>query len=157
MGAELARQHARYDEHRFHTFDPLETSFADLYRNELADDNAALIVAEYDGRLAGYVFVRIEPDSFVEWFKAVGWVHDLFVARAFRRSSVGHRLLQAGVDHLRSLGSPGVMLVVAAKNARARRFFKKAGFRVTMHEMRLDFPPTADPTPSDETRRQFDT
>lgn len=139
MGTELARQHQRYDQDRFHTFDPVEKSFADFYRNELGDDNAALFVAEVAGRAAGYVFVRIEPDNFVEWFKATGWIHDLYVARAFRRTKVGYELMEAGIAHLRSLGSPGVMLAVASKNAKARRFFKRRGFRVTMHEMRMDF------------------
>jgi ribosomal protein S18 acetylase RimI-like enzyme len=138
MASELARQHERYDNRRF-SLRPLEEAFVNFYRNELDDDNSAIFVAESDAELAGYVFVRIEPDSIVEWFKATGWVHDLFVAKPWRKSHVGTELLRRGVEHLRQIGSPGVMLAVAAKNATARRFFKRHGFRVTMHEMRLDF------------------
>jgi ribosomal protein S18 acetylase RimI-like enzyme len=143
MASELARQHERYDNRRF-SLRPMEEAFTNFYRNELDDDNSALFVAESDGELAGYIFVRIEPDSIVEWFLATGWVHDLFVAKPWRKSHVGSELLRIGIEHLRRIGSPGVMLAVAAQNATARRFFKKHGFRVTMHEMRLDF----DATPS---------
>ncbi len=152
MASELARQHERYDNRRF-SLRPMEEAFTDFYRNELHDENSALYVAEIDQQLAGYVFVRIEPDSIVEWFKATGWVHDLFVVKRWRKSHVGSQLLQAGIDHLRQIGSPGVMLAVAAKNGTARRFFKRHGFRVTMHEMRLDFDPAdPPPEPADSTR-----
>jgi ribosomal protein S18 acetylase RimI-like enzyme len=155
MASELARQHERYDNRRF-SLRPMEEAFTDFYRNELDDENSALYVAEIDGTLAGYVFVRIEPDSIVEWFKATGWVHDLFVVRRWRKSHVGSDLLRAGVEHLRRIGSPGVMLAVAAKNGTARRFFKRHGFRVTMHEMRLDFdepaPVNQGPDPSNPSK-----
>ena len=140
MGAELGRQHKRYDNLRFVPVEPLDQAFADFYRNELDDDNAAIFVAQVEEKIAGYVFVRIEPDSFVSWFKATGWIHDIYVARRWRNTPVAYQLLHAGINHLKSLGSPGVMLAVAAKNAKARQFFKRSGFRVTMHEMRLDFP-----------------
>ncbi|MBX9655725.1 GNAT family N-acetyltransferase [bacterium] len=145
MGAELGRQHKRYDNLRFVPTEPLDKSFSDFYRNELDDDNAAIFVAQIEDKVAGYVFVRIEPDSFVSWFKETGWIHDIYVARRWRKTPVAYKLLHAGIEHLRALGSPGVMLAVAAKNGKARQFFKRSGFRVTMHEMRLDF---VDPTTS---------
>jgi len=160
MGAELGRQHKRYDNLRFVPTEPLENSFSDFYRNELDDDNAAIFVAQIDDKIAGYVFVRIEPDSFVSWFKETGWIHDIYVARRWRKTPVAYKLLHAGIEHLRSLGSPGVMLAVAAKNGKARQFFKRSGFRVTMHEMRLDFadsshPPTT-PLAATESRAAAD-
>ena len=163
MGAELGRQHKRYDNLRFVTDEPLDQAFADFYRNELDDDNAAIFVAEWEDKIAGYVFVRIEPDSMVNWFKETGWIHDIFVTRHGRKTTAAYQLLQTGINHLKSLGCRGVMLAVAAKNGKARQFFKRSGFRVTMHEMRLDFnhdgSPVSDlagadllPPPSDTSR-----
>lgn len=46
--------------------------------------------------------------------------------------------MDVAVEAARELGSSSVMLSVAAQNEVARRVFEKYGFRLTMHEMRVE-------------------
>lgn len=99
---------------------------------------AALLVAEIDGTIAGYVFAAIEPLSWKDLRDECGFIHDLLVTGAARRSGVGVALLNAAIDWLREQKMPRVVLGTAAQNDTARRLFERRGFRPTMIEMALE-------------------
>jgi len=44
-------------------------------------------------------------------------------------SGIGRKLMDAGTQHLRLLGCPGIMLEVSASNTGAVRFYERCGFR----------------------------
>ncbi len=96
------------------------------------------MVAEIDGEVAGYVYAGVEPLSWKELRDEAGFVHDLLVADAARRSGVGQQLLDAAIAWLKQRGMPRVVLWTAARNEGAHRLFERRGFRSTMVEMTLE-------------------
>jgi len=137
-GAKLARQHDAYDSQRFKLFEPVEATFARFYGEQLSREDAAILVADSEGKVVGYAFVRVEPESFVDALAAAVWIHDIYVDESARGRKVGAQLMDAAVKAAREFGSSGVMLSVAAQNEGARRVFEKHGFRLTMQEMRKE-------------------
>jgi GNAT superfamily N-acetyltransferase len=119
-------------------FEPVEAEFARFYGEQLSRDDAAILVAELEGGVVGYAFVRVEPESFVDALAAAAWIHDIYVDELARGRRVGALLMDAAVEAARGLGASSVMLSVAAPNEGARRMFERQGFRLTMQEMRME-------------------
>ncbi|HEX8028779.1 MAG TPA: GNAT family N-acetyltransferase [Vicinamibacterales bacterium] len=141
LGASLMRLHFAFDQLRF--MDPgvnrdAEAGYADFLGSQLADDAAIVYVAERQGQVVGYVYAAIEPLSWKELRDECGFIHDLLVTEAVRRSGVGESLLDAAIEWLREQGMPRVVLGTAAENDGARRLFERRGFRPTMVEMTME-------------------
>jgi len=137
-GAKLARQHYGYDPQRFMLFEPVEAEYARFYGEQLSREDAAILVAELDGEVVGYAFVRVEPESSLDLLAVAAWLHDVYVDESARGWGVGMLLIDATLEEARTRGSSSVMLVVAAQNEGARRLFERRGFRLTMQEMRME-------------------
>ena len=69
---------------------------------------------------------------------AAGFVHDIVVDQAERRSGVAAALMEAAIAWVREQGVGSVMLWTAAPNEGAQRLFERLGFRRTMIEMTRD-------------------
>jgi len=136
LGGLLLRAHHAFDPERFIApgSDP-EGGYEWFLRSQLKQDDAAVFVAEQGGAVTGYVFAALEPISWKELREACGFIHDIAVDEAGRRSGVATALMQAAMDWLRSRGAPRVVLGTAERNAAAQRLFEKLGFRRTMIEM----------------------
>ena len=83
------------------------------WRNELAP-TAAIIVAERDGRLVG--FVTVDPES--------GYLDQIVVAP----EAWGFDIASVLMTQARRISPTGIVLKVNADNARAIRFYEKQGF-----------------------------
>lgn len=79
------------------------------------------LVAEIDGRIAGYVAVERQPDG-------SGYVDYLGVDPAFRRRGLGTELVRAGVATLSALGCTRFHLTVREANDGARALYRGLGF-----------------------------
>ena len=79
------------------------------------------LVAEADGRLAGYIFGRVLADE--------GEVLNLAVRLDERERGLGRRLLEAELDIFRERGVATVYLEVRTSNAAGRAFYERLGFR----------------------------
>jgi len=100
-------------------------SFKDPYPREVLENLLSLypygfFVAEGDGRLLGYVIVRL--------IKGRGHVIALAVAGSHRRRGIGSSLLARGLEELRRRGAGSVWLEVRASNVTAQRFYLSQGF-----------------------------
>jgi len=136
LGALLVRAHHDFDTARFMApFDSVEDGYAWFLGTQLDKAGAVVLVAEYAGRVVGYVYAGIEPRSWNELRDEAGFIHDVVVDEDARRTGVATRLLQEAAAWLEELGAPRVMLWTANANAPAQRLFAKLGFRVTMLEM----------------------
>jgi ribosomal protein S18 acetylase RimI-like enzyme len=136
LGGMLLRLHHTFDPQRFIAPDgDPEGGYASFLRAQLRDDEAAVLVAEQDGAVVGYVFASLEPLSWKELREACGFIHDIAVDEAGRRGGVATALMDAAIQWLRSRGAPRVVLWTAERNAAAQRLFEKLGFRRTMTEM----------------------
>ena len=136
LGAMLLRAHHNYDPKRFMApgSDP-EGGYAWFLGTQLKDDDSVVLVAEQDGRVVGYVYASLEPQSWKELRDACGFVHDVAVAAEARRHGVAAALFDKAIEWLKGRGAPRVVLWSAEGNAGAQRLFEKLGFRRTMVEM----------------------
>ena len=141
LGVELARQHFSYDQQRFtgEPFEPLEQTHQDFFREQLDNPNSVFLIAEENGRIIGYAFLRIERKSLGDLLDDGVWLHDIYFEENARGRGVGKFFFDTVIDEAKKLGSKSLMLTVSPHNATAQEFFAKRGFRQTMIEMRLDF------------------
>jgi ribosomal protein S18 acetylase RimI-like enzyme len=136
MGAHLMRVHYAFDPQRF--LDPgerPEAGYASFLRGQLNDDEQAVLVAEREGQVVGYVYAGVEPLSWKELRGRAGFLHDLVVLEEERRSGVATALMTAAIEWLATLRVPRVVLWAAHQNTGAQELFERLGFRRTMVEM----------------------
>src|SRR3954464_6944416 len=138
LGELQVRAHYAFDSARFFPPDKLTAGvYVSRVREEIAGGRATVLVADVDGRIAGYVFAAIEPESWKELRHEAGVVHDLVVDEPDRRAGIGEALLRSAMDWFAGRGVRRVMLGTAPQNERAQRLFRRIGFRPTMIEMTL--------------------
>lgn len=95
---------------------------AHTFRGLLRRRNTALLVAESNGDVAGYL---------VLWFAAdEAELGDLAVRPELRRRGIGRTLLSEGVREAVRRGARGLFLEVRVSNRDARRLYERAGFEV---------------------------
>jgi len=136
LGALLMRTHYEFDPQRFMSAgDDAADGYAWFLGRQLKDQDVVVYVAEQDGEVLGYVYAAIEPISWKELRDACGFIHDIVVDEAGRRSGTATALLEAAMAWLRERGAPRVVLGTADKNEPAQQLFAKLGFRRTMIEM----------------------
>jgi ribosomal protein S18 acetylase RimI-like enzyme len=136
LGALLIRQHHAFDADRFIPPGPdPEAGYAWFLGTQLRDPDVLLLVADHDGRVAGYLYAGIEPRSWKELRDEAGFVHDVVVDEAFRGQGVAGRLMEEAAAWFTARGTPRVLLWTAHRNEAARRLFARLGFRPTMVEM----------------------
>jgi ribosomal protein S18 acetylase RimI-like enzyme len=136
LGASLLRTHYDFDPQRFMAprGDPV-SGYGWFLGTQLKEEDVAVFVAEQLGKVIGYVYAGMEPQSWKELRERAGFIHDVVVAPEARRTGVASALVEAASEWLRSVGAPRVMLWTAEKNDSAQRLFTRLGFRKTMIEM----------------------
>ena len=138
----LMRTHYAFDRERFLAPGTgAERGYASFLGNVLDSSEVGVFVAEQDGAVIGYVYAALEPLSWKELRGPAGFIHDVAVAEAVRRSGVATKLLETAIEWLRDRGAPRVMLWTAAPNAAAQMLFRRLGFRDTMVEMTMELTP----------------
>jgi ribosomal protein S18 acetylase RimI-like enzyme len=136
LGALLMRVHHGFDRQRF--MDPgahPESGYQRFLSGLLADEDAAVFVADRDGAVLGYVYAGVEPQSWKELRERAGYIHDIVVDAKGRRSGAASALIEAAVDWLSGRGVPRVLLWTSVHNEAAQALFARRGFRKTMIEM----------------------
>src|SRR4051812_41470552 len=136
LGAVMVRVHHAFDRDRFMSPDiDVEEGYAWFLGTQLAESDAFVAVAERAGRIVGYVYATLEPQSWKELREPAGFIDDLVVEEQLRQRGIGTRLAEAAALWLEQKGAPRVMLWTAEKNQSAQRLFEGLGFRRTMIEM----------------------
>jgi ribosomal protein S18 acetylase RimI-like enzyme len=139
LGAALVRAHYRFDDKRFMAPEPdLERGYGWWLSTQLASRDAVVLVAEHGGRLLGYVYAAVEPESWQELRSESGYIHDVIVEEEARGRGIATALMHAAIARLRERGMPRVVLQTADQNTAAQRLFARLGFRRTMVEMTKD-------------------
>jgi GNAT superfamily N-acetyltransferase len=139
LGATLMRAHYAFDPNRFLApGDDPEGGYGWFLGTQLETADAVVLVAERDATIIGYVYAGLEPLSWKELRGPAGFIHDIVVDEAARRTGIARQLIAAAIDWLRAHGAPRVILWTAAQNSTAQRLFAAAGFRPTMMEMTLE-------------------
>lgn len=111
----------------------------------VAEQSGAIIVAEAEGRFAGFVACYVvEDDALAETADSnrYGYVSDIFVLPERRGSGLAQALLAAAERHLATTGIARVRIGVLTANRMACRAYEKRGFEPyeTVYEKRLASP-----------------
>ena len=102
-------------------------SFEERWHRSLASETRVNLVAERAGDVIGFVAFgppRVEGDG-----EAETEVYGLYVAPSEWGAGAGRALWLGAAAALRERGDRSVLLWVFEANARARRFYERAGFR----------------------------
>jgi diamine N-acetyltransferase len=104
----------------------------------LADEQAALFVAEQQGTLIGLIrcFVRMTPPLPMVVPRRFVQIEDLVVSEPFRHQGVGQTLLERAHHWAREQGIAEVELGVWEFNASARTLYEHLGYQTTRRVMR---------------------
>ena len=136
LGALLMRAHFEFDPQRFMAPHPdAEAGYGWFLGTQISDPESVVLVAESGGQVVGYVYARLEPQSWEALREACGYIHDVAVDPSARRSGVATALVRDAMAWLRDHGAPRVVLATAERNDAARQMFLRLGFRRTMIEM----------------------
>jgi ribosomal protein S18 acetylase RimI-like enzyme len=100
----------------------------DIQRRELADPAVTYLIAEQDGRTAGYAQVRSgEAPECVTGPSPIE-VRRFYVLHDFHGTGIAQKLMDACADEARHRGGRTLWLGVWDQNPRAIRFYTKWGF-----------------------------
>jgi GNAT superfamily N-acetyltransferase len=88
----------------------------------------AVLVAEVDGRVVGWIFVAVVPSLETEIFAEI---RGLIVGDRFRGAGIGARLVSAGEEWARRQGVSRIRVRSNVNRDHARRFYERAGYTVT--------------------------
>ena len=136
LGASLVRAHHDFDPERFLAESPDTASrYGSFLGTQLEKSDVAVLVAEQEGVVIGYVYTAVEGYDYMSLRGPAGVLQDIVVDPVHRNRGVGRMLLDAALDFLRSRRAPRAVLSTAARNEAAQRLFERAGFRRTMIEM----------------------
>jgi len=103
-----------------------EKKWLDAQLKKIRKKDLAMVVAECDGRIAGSCGIERES-SFRS--KHVGLL-SISVAKEFRGKGIGTELMRRAIVQAKErLGLKLIILEVFSNNARARRLYKKMGFK----------------------------
>lgn len=108
----------------------------------LSDPDTAVLVADSDGDLVGYVLLLFgsdgqpQPDMGVT-AQPTGLLSKCYLDDAIRGTGVAHLLITAGMDEGYRRGCEGIWLNVNYLNMRAQKFYEKHGWQRVGY---VDFP-----------------
>ncbi|HLY64561.1 MAG TPA: GNAT family N-acetyltransferase [Chloroflexota bacterium] len=98
-------------------------------------DDGVFLVAELDGRLAGFTIGVMQSDARIYKVQRIGFIHDLWVDEDVRRQGIARELVSKAIARFEALGAEQVRLDTAGSNEVARTLFTSLGFRPSVVEM----------------------
>lgn len=132
----LAQAHCDFDSLRFlAASDWTPAGYESWLRGQLGNPDVVILVADDSGTVIGYAYAAVEGHDYMDLRGPAGYLHDIVVDPEHRGRGVGRLLLTETLGHLKSRGTPRVLLMTAEQNDAAQRLFANAGFRRTMIEM----------------------
>jgi ribosomal protein S18 acetylase RimI-like enzyme len=116
----------------------------DFLHERLQRGESAILLAEFDGRAAG--FTQLYP-MFSSVRTARIWVlNDLYIDESARRHGAGKALLDAAAQFAKEQGAAGLVLETTRDNDAARALYRAAGWREDATQWySLSFAPDAAP------------
>lgn len=142
LGALLVETHHNFDPERFlAASEQTRVGYARFLGSQLDQTDTAVLVADDDGAVIGYVYVAVEGYDYLTLRGPAGILHDILVDPAHRNRGVGRLLMGAVLDYFKAHDVPRIVLSTAERNEGAQRLFASLGFRRTMIEMTREIEP----------------
>jgi ribosomal protein S18 acetylase RimI-like enzyme len=116
---------------------PPEPRSLAFLQERLAEANAAMFVADLDGAVVGFAFVKLgrPPDDAMHRPRAFAYVEEVIVSSNHRRGGVGKALMRAVEGWARDRKVDQIELVVWEFNEEAREFYESLGYRTSYRRM----------------------
>lgn len=105
-----------------------EANFRRSMAESLGDAKRVLVVAEVDGRVAGFALGHINDEPTTMSERPSAYISDVSVGSEFRGKGVGRRLVDAAMETLAKFGVEDLTLLAACKNECAVGFYEALGF-----------------------------
>ncbi|WP_447762751.1 N-acetyltransferase family protein [Sphingopyxis panaciterrae] len=105
--------------------DPAES--ARFIEARLAQGDSIILIAELDGRIAG--FTQLFPSFSSLGMAPIHVLNDLYVAAEARGNKVGKALIDAAADLARKQGAVRLTLSTETSNARAQHVYETGGWQ----------------------------
>ena len=96
-----------------------------------------VLVADVDGAVAGFVYVRASQDS--DATDDVGEIDSFYTHPSVWGQGVGRSLMAAAIARLRELGCSEATLWTEHRNDRPRRFYERAGWTLDGAERHREY------------------
>jgi GNAT superfamily N-acetyltransferase len=100
-------------------------------------DGADVLVAEFAGKVVGFVCFRASADEDAE--SAIGEIDGFYVTPSMWSRGVGQTLLAAGLDRLAASGFREATLWTEHRNHRPLQFYRAAGWKPDGRERRRTY------------------
>ncbi len=94
----------------------------------LASEKDVVLVAEYDGKVVGFVRAEVRENPMLE-AKRIGVIVELYVHPQYRRRGIAGTLVREAAEKLAGMGARLVAAEFPAANEVAESFYRKHGFR----------------------------
>lgn len=104
---------------------------------------AAIVLAENQGQLIGFVAGRIRTMPPYFGGGAAGFISEVFLLDTYRGSGIGRRMIEESLNWFRQQGVARVELQVVSGNQAAIDFYRKLGWYDELRQMVWNFPPTS--------------
>lgn len=109
----------------------------DYVASVVADSDAVVLVAEFDGRIVGAIHVTLREASEFPVFvdRRYAWVENLGVRREFRRRGIATELMRRAQDWARARGVTQCELNVWEFNEEALEFYASLGYETASRRL----------------------
>lgn len=139
---ELLKYHARFDSY----FAPVKNAkdiYTQYFKRCIYNSKKQLLVAECDGKFAGYALIEITSRPPVLKIKNMGVVNDIFVVEEFRKKGIGKELFTGMLDWIKNKKAnyeslDYIELSVNIKDAVSQKAWAKYGFNEYMSKQRME-------------------
>ncbi len=145
LNRDVQKLHADARPHLFKQPGDLEPVKADIRDRMLMDADSRVLLAEHDGQVVGYVYVRIfrRPETAYTYAHQFLHIDQIAVKPEFQGRGYGQALIEAVFDLARNEEIERVTLDTWDFNQYAQAFFRMMGFRTFNY--RMDVCISADP------------
>ncbi len=103
-------------------------------RADIAATNGMILVAEDDGRVAGYITTRLDREG------SVGFIANLAVDPSQQRRGIARRLLHAALDGFREEGMELARIETLAHNEAGQALYPSVGFQEVARQIYYAMP-----------------
>jgi ribosomal protein S18 acetylase RimI-like enzyme len=137
MERKLLQYHALKNKY-FKPAPDAEEKFEKYLRGLIGEKDAAVFVAQENGKLVGYLVARVLEDPPVLKIRRKGVITDIFVERGYRKRGIGQKLTERALKWFRKQNLQFAELSVYVKNTSGKIFWKQMGFENHMAIMRKE-------------------
>lgn len=96
---------------------------------------AMVVLAEYEGRIAGFLAGRVRALPAYFGGQPAGFVSDVYVDPDFRRRGIAEAMVHAGIQWFEESGITRIELQVVVANEDARRLYRRLGWKEELLQM----------------------